>query len=60
MLHVACLFVSGNMWAQTWGNIYELVEPYPGKKSVDATPEMVAQVYKCELSRIFLINRSIE
>jgi peptidyl-dipeptidase A len=25
----------GNMWAQQWGNIYDLVEPYPGVGSVD-------------------------
>jgi peptidyl-dipeptidase A len=27
----------GNMWAQEWGNIYPLVEPYPGAASVDVT-----------------------
>ena len=32
------------MWAQQWGNIYDMVEPYPGKAGVDATPEMIAQV----------------
>ena len=34
----------GNMWAQMWGNINDLVTPYPGKSSVDVTPEMLKQV----------------
>jgi peptidyl-dipeptidase A len=29
--------VLGNMWAQEWGNIYPLVEPYPGEASLDIT-----------------------
>lgn len=32
------------MWAQTWGNIYDLAEPFSGKSSVDATPNMINQV----------------
>ncbi len=32
------------MWAQTWGNIDDLVLPYTGKTSVDVTPEMLKQV----------------
>ncbi len=27
----------GNMWAQEWGNIYDLVEPYKGQASLDVT-----------------------
>ncbi|MGE3731030.1 MAG: M2 family metallopeptidase, partial [Lysobacterales bacterium] len=27
--------LTGNMWAQQWGNIYDLVEPYPGVSSLD-------------------------
>jgi len=27
----------GNMWAQQWGNIYDLVEPYPGIDSLDVS-----------------------
>lgn len=34
----------GNMWAQSWGNIEDLVLPYPGKTSIDVTPEMLKQV----------------
>uniref|UniRef100_H2YVS7 Angiotensin-converting enzyme n=1 Tax=Ciona savignyi TaxID=51511 RepID=H2YVS7_CIOSA len=35
----------GNMWAQQWGNIFSLVEPYQGKAGVDATPAMLEQNY---------------
>ncbi|XP_078661599.1 angiotensin-converting enzyme-like [Branchiostoma floridae x Branchiostoma belcheri] len=30
----------GNMWSQSWVNIYKLVEPYPGKTSIDVTAKM--------------------
>ncbi|TMS22647.1 Angiotensin-converting enzyme [Larimichthys crocea] len=33
----------GNMWAQTWSGIMDLVMPYPDATQVDATPAMVAQ-----------------
>ncbi|KAK7092762.1 uncharacterized protein [Littorina saxatilis] len=35
--------ILGNMWAQTWNNVYDLVVPFPGKESVDVTEEMVKQ-----------------
>ena len=35
---------SGNMWAEAWGNIGDLVLPFAGKTSVDVTPEMLKQV----------------
>ncbi len=35
----------GNMWAQQWGEIYPLVEPYPGVSSLDVTAELVRQKY---------------
>uniref|UniRef100_A0A1B6C745 Angiotensin-converting enzyme n=1 Tax=Clastoptera arizonana TaxID=38151 RepID=A0A1B6C745_9HEMI len=35
----------GNMWAQSWNNIYNLTVPYPGKQSVDVTPQMKQQGY---------------
>ena len=34
----------GNMWAQDWNNIYDLLEPYGGKVRPDATPGMIEQV----------------
>ncbi|XP_014329010.1 angiotensin-converting enzyme [Xiphophorus maculatus] len=33
----------GNMWAQTWSGIMDLVMPYPDATQVDATPAMVSQ-----------------
>lgn len=33
----------GNMWAQQWGNVYELVEPYPGVASLDVDAALVEQ-----------------
>jgi peptidyl-dipeptidase A len=33
----------GNMWAQDWGNVYSLVEPYPNQVAIDVTPTMVKQ-----------------
>ena len=35
----------GNMWSQNWGNVYSLVEPYPGEASVDVTKAMVNKGY---------------
>lgn len=33
----------GDMWSQTWGNIYDIVQPYPGVGDVDITAALVAQ-----------------
>ncbi len=35
----------GNMWAQEWGNIYPLVEPYRGQSSLDVTAALARQKY---------------
>uniref|UniRef100_A0A3P9IDC3 Angiotensin-converting enzyme n=1 Tax=Oryzias latipes TaxID=8090 RepID=A0A3P9IDC3_ORYLA len=35
----------GNMWAQTWNNIYDLMIPFPNKPNLDVTDEMVRQGY---------------
>lgn len=35
----------GNMWAQSWGNINDIVNPFYGKTSVTATEEMLKQGY---------------
>ena len=31
------------MWGQSWGNIADIVKPYPKKPSIDVTDEMVKQ-----------------
>lgn len=33
----------GNMWSQQWGEIYDLVEPYPGVGNLDITGALVKQ-----------------
>ncbi|XP_054751271.2 angiotensin-converting enzyme-like [Lytechinus pictus] len=30
----------GNMWAQQWNNIYDIVEPFPNKGTIDVTDKM--------------------
>ena len=35
----------GNMWAQTWGNIYDIVDPADAGSSVDVTALLEAQDY---------------
>jgi peptidyl-dipeptidase A len=35
----------GNMWSQSWGNIYDLLEPYPGVASLDVNKALVEQEY---------------
>ena len=35
----------GNMWSQTWGNVYPLVEPYRGQPSIDVTAAMKDKGY---------------
>ena len=35
----------GNMWSQTWGNIYDMVEPFPAEASLDVTKTLEAQGY---------------
>lgn len=35
----------GNMWAQSWENIYSLVVPFPEKTSIDVTEQMKQQGY---------------
>lgn len=34
----------GNMWAQTWSNIYDLVVPFPSASKMDASEAMINQV----------------
>ncbi|MGQ0430672.1 MAG: M2 family metallopeptidase [Gammaproteobacteria bacterium] len=35
----------GNMWAQQWNNIYDLLEPYRGVSNLDVTAELEKQGY---------------
>lgn len=35
----------GNLWAQDWVNIAEMVMPYPEHRSIDVSDEMLVQGY---------------
>lgn len=35
----------GNLWAQQWGEIYDLVEPFPGVSDLDVTSALEKQKY---------------
>ncbi|KAL1491740.1 hypothetical protein ABEB36_012291 [Hypothenemus hampei] len=37
--------ILGNMWGQSWSNIFDITQPYPGQHFLDVTPEMVKQGY---------------
>lgn len=37
--------LTGNMWAQEWSEIYELLEPYPGVGDLDVDSALVSQGY---------------
>lgn len=47
----------GNMWAQTWTNIYDLVVPFPSAPRMDATEAMIKQVCTCPLWTLLLFQR---
>jgi len=38
----------GNMWSQQWGEIYDIVEPYPGVTNLDVTAALRGHDYDAE------------
>jgi len=38
----------GNLWAQHWNNVYDLLEPYPGASDLDTDGALVAQHYDAQ------------
>ncbi|XP_075578934.1 angiotensin-converting enzyme isoform X2 [Pelecanus crispus] len=44
----------GNMWAQQWNNIYDLMVPYPAKPNLDVTSTMVQQEWNA--TRMFRVS----
>ncbi len=44
MFSLCMISVSGNMWSQTWNNVYNMMIPFPDKPNVDVTDTMVAKV----------------
>ena len=54
----------GNMWAQEWGDIYPLIEPYPGEASLDVTAAMKAkgidQARVAHMGEDFFVNLGLK
>lgn len=38
--------ILGNMWAQSWINIFDISQPYPGRDYLNVGPEMLRQVFR--------------
>lgn len=51
--------ILGDMWGQSWSGIVPFTLPYPGKKMVDVTPEMVQQVMAYFLQVLILIKTKL-
>lgn len=52
--------VLGNMWAQSWVNLYDRIKPFPGGSSIDITENMKAKGITVEemfeMSNKFFMN----
>lgn len=45
LIQILLFSFAGNMWAQSWKNIIDLVLPFQGKRRIDLTAEMLRQGY---------------
>lgn len=56
----------GNMWAQNWANIFDLVMPYQNKSSLDITPNLVkdsrynSPIKLTELAESFFVSLGLK
>jgi peptidyl-dipeptidase A len=54
----------GNMWAQEWQNVYDLVEPYPGAGSLDVDRKLKDKKYTpkqmVELGEKFFVSLGLD
>lgn len=54
----------GNMWSQSWANIFDLLVPYPGKSSLDLTESLKKKNYTArkivELAESFFVSIGLE
>jgi peptidyl-dipeptidase A len=54
----------GNMWAQEWANIYDVVEPYPGEASLDVTAALktagVDELRVAKMGEEFFVNLGLK
>lgn len=57
-------FLLGNMWAQEWGNIYDVIEPYPGQASLDITSALkeknVDELRLAKMGEEFFVNLGLK
>jgi peptidyl-dipeptidase A len=57
-------FVLGNMWAQEWGNVYDLVEPFPGQASLDITAALkkkgIDELRLAKMGEEFFVNLGLK
>ena len=57
-------FVLGNMWAQEWGNVYDLVEPFPGQASLDVTAALqkkgIDELRLAKMGEEFFVNLGLK
>ncbi|KAG1680456.1 Angiotensin-converting enzyme [Nymphon striatum] len=56
--------ILGNMWAQSWTNIFKFVTPYPKKQAIDVTEALVSKGYDAlkmfKLSEDFFTGLGLE
>ncbi|EDO28297.1 predicted protein, partial [Nematostella vectensis] len=54
----------GNMWAQNWDGIYDMVQPYPDATPLDVTPSLIKQHYTPEkmfkLAQSFFVSIGLD
>lgn len=54
----------GNMWAQEWSSIYDLVQPFPDIAPLDVTPNLIKQHYTpkkmFELAQSFFVSIGLD
>ena len=54
----------GNMWGQTWNNIFDLVKPFKDAPKIDVTDELIKQGYDAvkmqKLSEAFYVSLGLD
>ena len=54
----------GNMWAQDWSSIYDIVKPFPKVPSLDVTPNLIKQQYNAKkmfkLAQSFFVSLGLD
>lgn len=58
MRHVF-FFSVGNMWAQAWNNIYDMMIPFPNKPNVNVTDAMLNKVSSPKQNWVHFRNKEV-